>query len=90
MKSKVYTVHAYRYGNREAHSYGVGVFNKKHGALKAAEVEEEHRGGGKYICEVIEWELNKSITTLCVNDICRVIKALPKHSIILVFNSSSA
>ena len=54
MKSKIYTVHAYRWGLRNTHSYSVGVYSKKHAALKAAEAEKEWRGG-KYECEVIEW-----------------------------------
>lgn len=58
MKPPVYTVHAYRWGDRECHSYTVGVYSKKHAALTAAQSEEEYRGGGKYQCEVIEWTLN--------------------------------
>ena len=54
MKPTYYTVHAYRWGDREMHSYSVGLYSKKHAALKAAESEEEWRGG-KYECEVIEW-----------------------------------
>lgn len=56
----VYTVHAYRYGNRERHSYIVGVYSKKHAALKAASTEEEYRGG-KYECEVLEWSLDSGM-----------------------------
>ena len=58
MKNKVYTVTAYRWGNKENHSYVLGVFNKKQPAITAAETEEEFRGG-KYECEVCEWEINK-------------------------------
>ena len=58
MKQTVYTVHAYRWGDRERHSYTVGVYSKKHAALKAAETEEEWRGG-KYRCEVLEWTLDQ-------------------------------
>jgi hypothetical protein len=50
----IYTVHAYKWGDRENHSYSVGVYQKKHAALKTAEAEEEWRGG-KYECEVLEW-----------------------------------
>ena len=56
MKPHVYTVIAYRYGNREAHSYPVGVYPTAVDALKAAEIEENYRGG-KYECEVTEWTL---------------------------------
>lgn len=51
---KYYTVHAYRFGDRERHSYPVGLYSKANKALKAADLEEEFRGG-KYKCEVIEW-----------------------------------
>ncbi|MCG7985018.1 MAG: hypothetical protein JAY90_19990 [Candidatus Thiodiazotropha lotti] len=54
MKQSIYTVHAYRWGDRENHSYSVGVYSKKHEALSASEAEKEYRGG-KYECEVIEW-----------------------------------
>lgn len=58
MKPTVYTVHAYRWGDRENHSYLVGVYSKKHAAMKAGERETEYRGG-KYECEVIEWQLDR-------------------------------
>lgn len=57
MSKIVYTVHAYRWGDRERHSYSVGVYSKKHAALKAAQTESDHRGG-KYECEVLEWTLD--------------------------------
>lgn len=57
MKQSVYTVHAYRWGNRENHSYIVGVYSKKHAALMAANTEEDFRGG-KYVCEVLEWQMD--------------------------------
>jgi hypothetical protein len=60
MKQTVYTVRACRWGETETHSYIVGVYPKKHAALKAAEVEEEYRGG-KYKCEVQEWILGDGI-----------------------------
>ena len=57
MSKIVYTVHAYRWGDRERHSYSVGVYSKKHAALKAAQTESGYRGG-KYECEVLEWTLD--------------------------------
>jgi hypothetical protein len=60
MKQTVYTVNAYRWGDHEMHSFIVGVYAKKHAALKAAETEEEYRGG-KYECEVLEWTINEGI-----------------------------
>jgi len=75
MKQTIYTVHAYRWGDRECHSYTVGVFGKKHAALKAAENEEDYRGG-KYECEVLEWTLDSGIDGNHDNA-AKVIKALP-------------
>jgi hypothetical protein len=60
MKNKIYTVHAFRWGDRENHSYIVGIYPKKHAAQKAAEIEEEYRGG-KYSCEILEWVLGEGI-----------------------------
>lgn len=57
MKPTVYTVHAYRWGDRECHSYSVGVYYKKHAALKEAKAERDYRGG-KYECEVLEWAMD--------------------------------
>lgn len=57
MKPLIYTVHAYRWGFRERHNYIVGVYSKKNKALKAADTEEDFRGG-KYVCEVLEWTLD--------------------------------
>jgi hypothetical protein len=60
MTKTVYTVHAYRWGDREGHSYGVGVYSNKHYALEAAKIEMDYRGG-KYDCEVLEWTLNSGL-----------------------------
>jgi len=49
----MYIVTMYRYANREAHSYVLGVWNEKRMVMKAAEKEEENRGG-KYIAEIVE------------------------------------
>ena len=54
MKNTVYTVHAYRWGDRERHSYLVGVYSEELAALKCAGQEEDWMAGG-YECEVIEW-----------------------------------
>jgi endonuclease V-like protein UPF0215 family len=55
---KVYTVDAFRYGDRENHSYLVGVYSTKEKAEKTAKQEEIHRGG-KYECEILEWDLDR-------------------------------
>lgn len=47
--NSVYTVHAYRHGDRESHSYTVGVYTTKEKALEAAYYERVWRGG-KYDC----------------------------------------
>lgn len=60
MSKTIYTVHAYRWGDRERHSYTVGVYSKKHAAMKAADTEEDYRGG-KYTCEVLEWMLDSGL-----------------------------
>ena len=62
MKPTVYTVHAYRWGDRECHSYSVGVYFRKRTALKAAQTESDYRGG-KYECEVLEWMLDSGYDT---------------------------
>ena len=57
-EKKVYTVIASRVFS--AHSYVVGVYNKKHAAQIAANKEEDYRGG-KYECFIDEWILNDGI-----------------------------
>lgn len=58
MDKIIYTVRACRWGDTETHSYIVGVYSKKSKAIKSAEIEEEYRGGNKYICEIIEWHID--------------------------------
>lgn len=55
---KVFNVHAYRFGDRERHSYLVGVYSTRTRAKRAAKQEETVRGGNKYRCEIIEIELD--------------------------------
>lgn len=57
-KKELYFVTAYRWGDRELHSYFVGAFSTKQKALNAAEAEQQYRGG-KYECEVLEGYLDK-------------------------------
>ena len=49
----VYTVIAYRFGDKERYSYLVGVFEDECKALEAADKESDWRGG-KYGCEVLK------------------------------------
>lgn len=55
MKDKVYVVTMYRWGDRECHSYVLGVYNKKLKAIDAG-IDEAHSRGGKYAPECIEFE----------------------------------
>lgn len=50
---KAYVVTAYRWGQRNAHSYVVGAFPDIEQAKACAEAHVEYRGG-KYACEVVE------------------------------------
>jgi hypothetical protein len=56
----MYVVTAYRFGNNENHSYVVGVFSSRVQARFNADVEESFRGG-KYICEISEFQLDAPI-----------------------------
>jgi len=56
-KEKTFVVTAYKFADRSAHSYVVGVYNKKAMAIKMADAETEYRGG-KYSCEVLECGMN--------------------------------
>jgi len=58
MKNEIYAVIAYRYGDNEKHSYTIGVFNKKHAAIKCADSHTEYRDG-KYSCVVEKCLLNE-------------------------------
>ena len=55
----VYVVTAYRWGDRERHSYVVGVYSTEGAARRAAEAEEGQRGG-KYECEILRMALDRT------------------------------
>lgn len=57
MNNEIYIVTAYRWGDREDHSYNIGVFQDKHKAQQVAESHCEYRGG-KYACVVDKCVLN--------------------------------
>ena len=63
MENNIYVVTAYRFGNREGHSYVVGVSIDKNKALLIADNEEDRRGRNKYHCEILEFDLlgNKKV-----------------------------
>lgn len=54
----MYIVIAYRWGNREKHSYIVGIFTNDKDAVNAAELETNFRGG-KYACFVEKSNTNE-------------------------------
>jgi hypothetical protein len=53
----IYVVEALRFGDRERHSYVVGVYDTLEAAKTAADDHAEYRGG-KYTCEVTAHPLN--------------------------------
>ncbi len=57
MKAEIYVVSAYRFGNRNNHSYVLGVYKKKAQAIKRADAHNLYRGG-KYVCEVECFEVD--------------------------------
>ncbi|MFW6219835.1 MAG: hypothetical protein ACOCZ5_01345 [bacterium] len=57
----VYVVIMYRWGDREKHSYLLGVYDNEDVAIKEGVKETAYRGG-KYESEIYEIELNKPIT----------------------------
>jgi len=73
----IYIVHAYRWGDKERHSYHVGVYTLKSLAIKAAADEEEWRGG-KYKCEIIECVPDSKNKDKSPGNPYVIIKALPK------------
>lgn len=54
----IHVVQAYRWGDRENHSYVVGVYDTKEQAIIAADKEEDSRGI-KYKCAIISTSLNE-------------------------------
>jgi hypothetical protein len=55
----MFAVTAYRFGDKELHSYFVGMFNTIDRAKKAAADETEWRGG-KYYCEILSMRVNET------------------------------
>ena len=53
----VYVVEALRWGDRENHSYVVGVYHAEIDAQKAADLEDLNRGG-KYVCDISKIEMD--------------------------------
>lgn len=64
MNSKpcLYIVEALRAGDREKHSYIVGVWDSLEEAKRAADCEADYRAG-KYVCQVQQCVLNAKMDT---------------------------
>ena len=58
----IYVVEALRNGDREKHSYVVGVWDSLEEAKVAADCEADYRGG-KYVCVVNQCALNERMDT---------------------------
>jgi len=58
----VYIVEALRWGDRERHSYVLGVWSSYEAAVAAAEEHTTHRGG-KYRCDVQQYRLDSHLDT---------------------------
>ena len=56
----LYIVEALRFGNREKHSYVVGVWDNFAAAKTAADDHAAYRGG-KYVCEISCCTLNSAV-----------------------------
>jgi len=72
----VYSVIAYRYGDKERHSYIVGVYSTSSKAQRAADREEDYRGV-KYSCEILEIGVDVG-TEGVLNAPFNMIRSLPK------------
>ena len=62
-KMEVYVVTAYRFGDRESHSYVVGSFSSLEKAGCAA-LEERDIRGGKYSCEIVIADIDEKYDVL--------------------------
>ena len=58
---KLYVVTMYRYGDRQKHSYVLGVWDTEEDANLFAKTEEAYRGYPKYQAEILPVELNKEL-----------------------------
>lgn len=65
---KIYVVTMYRWGNREKHSYVLGVWSEAKKAVRYA-VKEANDRGGKYNYEIIASEVDKPATMKCYSNL---------------------
>lgn len=77
----IYIVTAYRFGDREGHSYVVGAFDNEEESLKQAKLEREWRGG-KYECEVRSMNLNESLKYKNYNVVMGLPKLFPCYTLL--------
>lgn len=61
-KKVFFTVEMLRWGDRENHSYVIGVFDNEFDALKEAWLHMRYRAG-KYDAHVTGWEINDGVQT---------------------------
>ena len=61
-----YVVTMYRYGDKENHSYLLGVYDDEELAIAEAQLEQLNRGGNKYYPEVRRCEINLPISNAVV------------------------
>jgi hypothetical protein len=54
---KAYVVTMYRCGDREKHSYVLGIYSTKTSAMQYANTEEEYRGN-KYEAEILKFKID--------------------------------
>ncbi|MFM5178082.1 hypothetical protein ACEUAY_00510 [Aeromonas veronii] len=86
--TEVYVTTMYRWGDRESHSYLVGIFPTDKAALFAARREEDNRGG-KYLAMVEAVELGHDGSNYAEPLKRRVIKGLPDQRPIILRNVQS-
>lgn len=61
-KKMFYIVEALRWGDRESHSYIVGLYSELDRAKAAADAHSEYRGG-KYSCQVFQCAVDEEVDT---------------------------
>ena len=77
----IYVVTAYRFGDREGHSYVVGAFDNEEESLKHAKLEREWRGG-KYQCEVRSMNINETLESKNYNVVLGLPKLFPCYTLL--------
>ena len=81
--SAVYVTTMYRWGDREAHSYIIGIFTDHRTALAAGEREEDYRGG-KYSAAIDCYQLDTDGSCRDAPFPCLSVKGLPDQRRIIL------